>query len=232
MERNYPSIYLYGKGSKNIDEQAATVRIAFSRERDDRNRGERVDGEWACKIVRSSRKDWSSATNGPSVHSSIFLVAPDVIDVKHHRLVCKESVKAKNVTELTEADLGNLNSTEQNKAEFVNSGDSDALPQGPPSQFLLIRSLEPSVTEDVLAKGVTKLYKPGRRPSPTPNTSKKGSSKVASTTGDANLGAKEGSLRRVLLIRDRRTGESWRYGFAEFASVDVRGPELWDVMFY
>lgn len=46
--------------------------------------------------------------------------------------------------------------------------------------------------------------------------------KVASTTGDANLGAKEGSLRRVLLVRDRHTNESWRYGFAEFGTVDVK----------
>ena len=49
--------------------------------------------------------------------------------------------------------------------------------------------------------------------------SKKGA-KVASTTGDANLGAKQGTLRRVLLIRDRRSNESWRFGFAEFATVE------------
>ena len=104
----------------------------------------------------------------------------------------------------------------------VNIGDSDASTNGAPSQFLLIRGLEPTVTEDLLAKGVAKLYKPSRRQSPPPNgASKKGNAKVASTTGDANLGAKEGSLRRVLLIRDRRTNESWRYGFAEFASLDV-----------
>lgn len=44
---------------------------------------------------------------------------------------------------------------------------------------------------------------------------------MASTTGDSNLGAREGSIRRVLLVRDRRTNESWRYGFAEFATVQV-----------
>jgi hypothetical protein len=43
---------------------------------------------------------------------------------------------------------------------------------------------------------------------------------VASTTGDANLGAKDGTLRRILLVRDRRSNESWRYGFAEYASID------------
>lgn len=106
-------------------------------------------------------------------------------------------------------------------SEFLNSGDSDASPNGTPSQFLLFRGLEPTVTEDLLAKGVAKLYKPSRKTSPQAN-SKKSSAKVVSTTGDTNLGAKEGSLRRVLLVRDRRSNESWRYGFAEFGTVDVR----------
>ena len=110
----------------------------------------------------------------------------------------------------------------QPKPQYMNIGDSDASPNGMPSQFLLIRGLEPTVTEDLLAKGVAKLHKPSRHHSPPANVPpKKGNSKVASTTGDANLGAKEGSLRRVLLIRDRRSNESWRYGFAEFASIDV-----------
>lgn len=109
------------------------------------------------------------------------------------------------------------------KQSVTNSGDSDASPNGSPSQFLLLRGLEPTVTEDLLAKGVSKLYKPSRQPSPAAGSNpKKSNAKVASTTGDANLGAKEGSLRRVLLVRDRRTNESWRYGFAEFATVDVR----------
>ena len=109
------------------------------------------------------------------------------------------------------------------KPQYLNSGDSDASPDGAPSQFLLIRGLEPTVTEDLLAKGVAKLYKPNRNSlPPAAISSKKINAKVASTTGDANLGAKEGSLRRVLLIRDRRSNESWRYGFAEFATVDVR----------
>lgn len=106
-------------------------------------------------------------------------------------------------------------------SEFLNSGDSDASPNGTPSQFLLFRGLEPTVTEDLLAKGVAKLYKPSRKTSPQAN-SKKSGAKVVSTTGDTNLGAKEGSLRRVLLVRDRRSNESWRYGFAEFGTVDVR----------
>lgn len=102
------------------------------------------------------------------------------------------------------------------------NGASDASPDGTPSQFLLLRGLEPTVSEELLAKGVAKLYKPGRKASPNQtNSTKKGNAKVASTTGDANLGAKEGTLRRVLLVRNRKTQESWRYGFAEFATVEV-----------
>jgi hypothetical protein len=63
------------------------------------------------------------------------------------------------------------------------------------------------------------MYKPSNSNTFTNQANKKGA-KVASTTGDANLGAKEGTLRRVLLVRDRRTNESWRFGFAEFATVE------------
>ena len=51
VERNYPMIYLYGNNLADGDDSVAKVRIAFSRERDDRSRGERPEGEWICKIV-------------------------------------------------------------------------------------------------------------------------------------------------------------------------------------
>lgn len=102
-----------------------------------------------------------------------------------------------------------------------NYGDNDAAPENQPSQFLLFRGLESSVTEELLAKGVAKLYRPNSEG--TSGNQKKGS-KVASTTGDSNLGARDGSIRRVLLVRDRRSNESWRYGFAEFATIQVRRP--------
>ena len=51
MERSFPMIYLYGKGSADNDEQAAKVRIAYSREREDRGRTEKSDSEWTCKVV-------------------------------------------------------------------------------------------------------------------------------------------------------------------------------------
>ena len=50
LERNFPSIYLYGRDSADNDSQAAKVRIDFSRERDERPRGDK-EGEWTCKIV-------------------------------------------------------------------------------------------------------------------------------------------------------------------------------------
>lgn len=55
VERNYPTIYLYGKGSSDNDGEAAKVRIAYSREREDRNRVDKAEGEWTCQIVRVQR---------------------------------------------------------------------------------------------------------------------------------------------------------------------------------
>ena len=52
---------------------------------------------------------------------------------------------------------------------------------------------------------------------PTTTNKLKSTAPVHSTVG---LGAKPGSLRRVFLMRDRTTNESWRYGFAEFATVE------------
>ena len=113
-----------------------------------------------------------------------------------------------------------------------NNGDNDSAPENQPSQFLLFRGLESSVTEELLAKGVSKLY----RPSPSNNAegsagNQKKGAKVASTTGDFNLGARDGSIRRVLLVRDRKSNESWRYGFAEFDTVQVFGLLLLSLLF-
>lgn len=105
---------------------------------------------------------------------------------------------------------------------YTNTGDSDVSPDGAASQFLLFRGLEGSVTAQLLAKGAAKLYKSSscsEQPAAIP-TAKKAGTKVSSTTSGANLGAREGSLRRVLMIRDRKTDESWRYGFVEYASVE------------
>ena len=62
VERYYPMIYLYGNSASGDDDQAAKIRIAFSRERDERTRNEKSDGEWTCKIVCfwSSTEQWRS----------------------------------------------------------------------------------------------------------------------------------------------------------------------------
>lgn len=102
---------------------------------------------------------------------------------------------------------------------FATTGDSDVSPDNTASQFLLLRGLEPGVNKELLAKGVTKLYKaPASSTQGDVQASKK--SKISSTSNDANLGARDGSLRRVLLVRDRKSNDSWRYGFAEFSSVE------------
>ena len=83
------------------------------------------------------------------------------------------------------------------------------------SQFLLFRELAEGVGEEMLAKGVQKLL------APSPNSAEhtQGGPKNGATVVED--GAREGSVKRVLLIRDRRTDESWRFGFVEFAGVEV-----------
>lgn len=59
LERNFPTIYLYGNSASHTDNRGIKVRIAYSREREDRNRV-RAEGEWACKIVsRHSSHAWN-----------------------------------------------------------------------------------------------------------------------------------------------------------------------------
>lgn len=101
------------------------------------------------------------------------------------------------------------------------TGDSDVSLDNTPSQFLLLRGLEPGVTEELVARGVLKLYKSSHttaQPAADPPMPKK--LKASSAKKETNIGAKEGSLKRVLLVRDRKSEESWRYAFAEFGTVE------------
>ena len=50
VEQNFPAIYLYGNSPSNADNRGTKVRIAYSREREDRNRS-RGDSEWTCANV-------------------------------------------------------------------------------------------------------------------------------------------------------------------------------------
>ncbi|KAK5660697.1 hypothetical protein OQA88_12061 [Cercophora sp. LCS_1] len=103
----------------------------------------------------------------------------------------------------------------------VLTGETDEDPQQLASQYIVVRNLEPSVTEQVLATGVMKLFLDASSDkSKEASTSTNKLKSTAPVSGTAGLGAKPGSLRRVFLMRGRRTNESWRYGFAEFATVD------------
>ncbi|KAL5332853.1 hypothetical protein BJX70DRAFT_91203 [Aspergillus crustosus] len=179
VEGNFPSIYLCGPSAQ--DDSGMKVRIAYSRERDDRAKA-RAEGDWACmmcNVVNYSTRQKCFRCQAPRPDGGPA-GPPGIAAPRVH-----------------------------------NNGDNDAATENQPSQFLLFRGLETSVTEELLAKGVAKLYRPNTAET---GTQKKGA-KVASTTGDSNLGAREGSIRRVLLVRDRRSNESWRYGFAEFATI-------------
>ncbi|OQD83366.1 hypothetical protein PENANT_c017G06010 [Penicillium antarcticum] len=183
VEQNHRGIYLYGP-SAGPNDGSTKVRIAYSREREDRTRA-KGDGDWMCRmcaIVNYATRVKCFKCNAPRPEMASTGI-PGVPAPK-----------------------------------VVNNGDNDAAPESQPSQFLLFRGLEPSVTEELLAKGVAKLYRPSGNNDTASGNQKKGS-KVASTTGDSNLGARDGSIRRVLLVRDRKTNDSWRYGFAEFAGI-------------
>ncbi|KAH0551440.1 hypothetical protein GP486_007344 [Trichoglossum hirsutum] len=204
LERNYPHIYL---GSPESDGEVK-VRIAFSRERDDRDRPLRGEDEWkcrACGLPNYARRVECFRCKAPRTGGFGKMKATKLCEL------------AKIRSEVTTT--GHL--THNKPSHFTNNGDSDVSPDGVPSQFLLIRGLEHSVNEELLAKGVAKLYKASGGSSPSgASSAKKQGAKVASTTADANLGAKEGSLKRVLIVKDRQTDESWRYGFAEFGSPE------------
>ena len=106
--------------------------------------------------------------------------------------------------------------------EFRNTGDSDISPDSTPSQFLLFRGLESSVSEDLLAKGASKLFRTDEvQDSEGDPYAKPGGNKIASTSVVAQAGAQPGTIRRILLVKDRRSGDSWRYGFVEYMTVEV-----------
>lgn len=98
------------------------------------------------------------------------------------------------------------------------TGETDEDPQQFPSQYLVIRGLDPTITEEGFAQGVKQLYVEAKQ-EPKKDTQNKLKS-TAPTANTANLGAKQDSLRRVFLIRDKRTDEAMRYGFAEFATLE------------
>ncbi|TVY43698.1 putative RNA-binding protein [Lachnellula occidentalis] len=192
LEQYYPTVALYGAYlNQSTTTQPAQIRIAFSR--DDRDKSGKSEDDWRCEVCYAS--NFSTRTlcyrcNAPRTRATA------------HGVVVAQ---------------GNISSF----SGFAATGDSDASPDGTASQFLLLRGLEPGVNEELLAKGAIKLYRtkattttlPGDAP-----VAKK--TKIASTSNDSSMGAKDGSLRRVLLVRDRQSNDSWKYGFAEFNTVE------------
>ena len=86
--------------------------------------------------------------------------------------------------------------------------------------MLVIYPLAPFVNEDMLAKDIKRLEldKPDRS-----KDTSNGAPKLKSTapTGDASgYGARPGSLHRVFLMRDCVSNESFKYGFAEFWTIE------------
>ncbi|KAI6791963.1 hypothetical protein KC363_g6769 [Hortaea werneckii] len=89
-------------------------------------------------------------------------------------------------------------------AEPPNRGENDISTDGRPLRLLLLRGLKESTSEDLLAKGLQKLE----------------------SNEDSEHGAAPGSLRRVMLIRDRVSGKGVGFGFAEYHSVSAASTAL------
>ncbi|KAH6725057.1 hypothetical protein BKA61DRAFT_42580 [Leptodontidium sp. MPI-SDFR-AT-0119] len=193
LDRYYPTVPLYNiyDPTQSGATEPIYIRIAFGRERDDRERAGKGEDDWKCDVCflpNFSHRTLCFRCNAPRTRATA-----------HGLVVAQNNMSA--------------------FSGFATTGDSDASPDGAASQFLLLRGLEPGVNEELLAKGVAKLHKSKGSTIPTDGQGPK-KRQISSTTNDASLGAKDGSLQRVLLVRDRKTDESWRYGFAEFSTVE------------
>ncbi|KAF2104405.1 hypothetical protein NA57DRAFT_51232 [Rhizodiscina lignyota] len=117
---------------------------------------------------------------------------------EHYRYICAVPAVHGSTSSVDPASLSNV------PGEFYNDGSKDvAADSDPPTKFLLVRKIG-DATEEKLAEFMTQLYKDA------PSTS---------TPSATNLGAPEGSIRRVLIARDKITRFSNGYGFVEFRSA-------------
>lgn len=87
MERNYPLLYLYGDSSSTGNDEAAKVRIAYTREKHDHS-NEKGEGEWICKVVSGPVVWLCTGAHYFSATSIISQHASDASDVKPSELVC------------------------------------------------------------------------------------------------------------------------------------------------
>ncbi|EGX94878.1 G-patch domain protein, putative [Cordyceps militaris CM01] len=88
-----------------------------------------------------------------------------------------------------------------------------------PSQILVVFPLPPFVDEEMLGREMKRLELERAEPVKTGGDAPKLKSTAPTSTGQG-FGASQGSLHRVFLMRDSQTNESFRYGFAEFWTVD------------
>ncbi|KAK7515834.1 hypothetical protein IWZ03DRAFT_442671 [Phyllosticta citriasiana] len=97
----------------------------------------------------------------------------------------------------------------------------DSTPDGSATQFLLIKKLGEQVDEEGFFQLVSKLYKEDAKEAkdPQPSTGLR-STGLKSTSIPRNAGAKHGSLKRIFLVRDKMTGYSCGFGFAEYHSKE------------
>ncbi|GKT99870.1 hypothetical protein FLAG1_01868 [Fusarium langsethiae] len=89
-----------------------------------------------------------------------------------------------------------------------------------PAQILVVYPLASFVTEDMLANDMKRLelVKPEKdKDAPNGGPKLKSTAPTGDTTG---YGARPGSLHRVFLMRDASTYESFKYGFAEFWTLE------------
>lgn len=206
MEQHQPDISFPLEHTRGANSEYITMDIFFERSRTNMDDSHREDEDWDCLKCGAVNFSYRNMCFKCKVERPGMFSVPAILLVLRDR-------------ELTAADDANY-SYSYGAAPSLGpllTGETDEDPQQMPSQYLVIRNLEASVTEEVLAKGVMKLFREETTKAPT------GTHKLKSTapgSNTANLGAKPGSLRRVFLIRNRKSNESWRYGFAEFATVD------------
>ncbi|TPX13928.1 uncharacterized protein E0L32_005628 [Thyridium curvatum] len=196
LEQHPPTISLPLPESRGLQSEPVRVGINYSRTKEDADRGGRSDDlDWTCSEGSKARQVALAGTFGSCSYSNLYFAD-------------------------RELQYGNGGGLLGLARDQILTGESDEEPQQLPSQYIVIRDLEPSVTEETLAKGVMKLFVEDSSPAKDSTSAPpklKSTAPVGNTTG---LGARPGSLRRVFLIRDRASKESWKYGFAEFATLD------------
>lgn len=88
-----------------------------------------------------------------------------------------------------------------------------------PSQILVVYPLPAFVTEDMLASDMKRLEL--EKPDTAKDNSNGPKLKSTAPTGNTDgLGARPGSLHRIFIVRDVVTDESFKYGFAEFWTLE------------